>query len=112
MNLQTIFERTVFSVDSQSIHDILSDITLVDFTRSRQGKTQTFHFTFQYQQHTYILHHSFLFKWEKIVHSFSFTSPFFSQPPFNLADYQLELLSDEFMRSVNQWTRANSGSAN
>ncbi|PGK52382.1 hypothetical protein CN918_31860 [Priestia megaterium] len=107
MDLETIFEQTSFLPDSRPIHDILSQISLLDFSRTREGKKQTFHFTFSYQGSSYIMHHSFIFKWTEISHSFRFSSPFFSLPPFQLPDNKLVLISDEFMRSVNQWTRAN-----
>ena len=105
MELKDIFNRAEFSKESTPVHHVLSSVTLIGFSRTRENKQQTFHFTFTYNEHTYILHHSFSFTWSNTKHSFRFSGPQYSTSPFKLSMYQLELLSDEFMKSVNEWNR-------
>ncbi|MCU7667311.1 hypothetical protein [Bacillus thuringiensis] len=107
MELEQFFKNTDYkhSYIPENIKNILNNMTLTDFNRTRDGKYQSFYFHFTYNEKEYILEHSFLYHWTGVDHWFKFKKPFFSPKPFYLNTAELEILSNSLMKSVNAWNK-------
>ncbi|GAB6429326.1 hypothetical protein bcgnr5372_41520 [Bacillus luti] len=105
MELEYFFRKADFEQGyiPENIKNVLKDITLTDFNRTRDGKYQSFYFHFTYKEKEYVLEHSFLYHWSGVDHWFKFKKPFFSRKPFYLTKNELEILSNSLMKAVNEW---------
>lgn len=109
MLLHDSFKQTDYHHVHPDLFDVLKELTLLDFTRKRDGAYQIFSFSFLYKQKEYRMDHHFLYGGNSVRHWFRFTPytrlfPWISQNPFGLSHKELIKLSDELMKAVNAWT--------
>ncbi len=103
MALEQVFKHKNYETAPSFIQELFQEITLIDFNRKKDGKKQDFLFRFTYKGKSYTLVHSFIYGWSGVEHWFRFKKPFFSRKPFSLDNSQLVELSNQFMKSVNEW---------
>ena len=105
MKLETIYKNTDYTTAPSDIKEILNEVSLFDFHRTRNGKRQSFYFHFTYKNKRYVMNHSFIYEWKGVNNWFRFKGALFFRNPLKLKKSQLIELSAQFMKSVNTWNQ-------
>ena len=103
MSLSTVYQNITFHSFSPRVQKVLDNITLTTFLRIREGKKQTFVFTFLCKNKPFVFYHQFSYHGKGVAHWFHLEKPFFSRSPFRFTKKEYEQFSNELMKAVNQW---------